>query len=45
MKNIDVVYHAAALKQVPNCEFHPFEAVKTNVVGAENVRLAAIKTG
>lgn len=43
MKNIDVVYHAAALKQVPNCEFHPFEAVKTNVIGAENVRLAAIE--
>ena len=45
MKNIDVVYHAAALKQVPNCEFHPFEAVKTNVLGAENVRRAAIENG
>ena len=43
MKNIDIVYHAAALKQVPNCEFHPFEAVKTNVLGAENVRRAAIE--
>ena len=43
MKNINVVYHAAALKQVPNCEFHPFEAVKTNVIGAENVRRAAIE--
>ena len=43
MKNIDEVYHAAALKQVPNCEFHPFEAVKTNVLGAENVRRAAIE--
>lgn len=43
MKNIDVVYHAAALKQVPNCEFNPFEAVKTNVLGAENVRRAAIE--
>lgn len=42
-KNIDVVYHAAALKQVPNCEFHPFEAVKTNILGAENVRRAAIE--
>lgn len=43
MKNIDIVYHAAALKQVPNCEFHPFKAVKTNVLGAENVRRAAIE--
>ena len=43
MKNINVVYHAAALKQVPNCEFHPFEAVKTNVLGAENVRRSAIE--
>jgi UDP-N-acetylglucosamine 4,6-dehydratase len=43
MKNIDLVYHAAALKQVPNCEDHPFEAVKTNVIGAENVRRAAIE--
>ena len=42
-KNIDIVYHAAALKQVPNSEFHPFEAVKTNVIGAENVRRAAIE--
>ena len=43
MRNVEVVYHAAALKQVPNCEFHPFEAVKTNVIGAENVRRAAIE--
>lgn len=43
MKNINLVYHAAALKQVPNCESHPFEAVKTNVLGAENVRRAAIE--
>ena len=42
-KNIDIVYHAAALKQVPNSENHPFEAVKTNVIGAENVRRAAIE--
>lgn len=42
-KSIDIVYHAAALKQVPNCEFHPFEAVKTNILGAENVRRAAIE--
>jgi FlaA1/EpsC-like NDP-sugar epimerase len=43
MKDADIVYHAAALKQVPNCEFHPFEAVKTNILGAENVRRAAIE--
>lgn len=43
MRNVGVVYHAAALKQVPNCEFNPFEAVKTNVLGAENVRRAAIE--
>jgi len=43
MKNINLVYHAAALKQVPSCESHPFEAVKTNVLGAENVRKAAIE--
>ena len=42
-KNIDIVYHAAALKQVPNCEVHPFEAVKTNVLGPENVRRASIE--
>lgn len=45
MKNVDTVYHAAALKQVPNCETHPFEAVKTNTLGAENVRRAAIENG
>lgn len=43
MREIDIVYHAAALKQVPNCESHPFEAVKTNIIGAENVRRAAIE--
>ncbi|MCE7699586.1 MAG: polysaccharide biosynthesis protein [Methanobacterium paludis] len=43
MRNTDIVYHAAALKQVPNCEIHPFEAVKTNIIGAENVRRAAIE--
>jgi UDP-glucose 4-epimerase len=42
MAEIDIVYHAAALKQVPNCEFHPLEAAKTNVIGTENVRQAAI---
>jgi len=43
MKGVNVVYHAAALKHVPMTEFHPFEAVKTNVIGAENVRRAAIE--
>lgn len=43
MKDIDIVYNAAALKQVPNCEFNPFEAVKTNILGSENVRAAAIE--
>jgi len=45
MRNIHIVYHAAALKQVPNCEYHPFEAVKTNILGAENVRRAAVHNG
>lgn len=39
----NLVYHAAALKQVPNCEFAPYEAVRTNVIGAENVRMAAVE--
>lgn len=42
MRDVDYVYHAAALKQVPSCEFYPLEAVKTNVVGTENVLEAAI---
>lgn len=42
MRGVDFVYHAAALKQVPSCEFHPMEAVKTNVLGTENVLEAAI---
>ncbi len=37
MKGVDFVFHAAALKQVPSCEFYPMEAVRTNVIGAENV--------
>ena len=41
-RSVDYVYHAAALKQVPSCEFHPMEAVKTNVLGTENVLEAAI---
>lgn len=42
-RGIDYIYHAAALKQVPSCEFHPMEAVKTNVLGTENVLEAAIQ--
>lgn len=42
MRGADMVFHAAALKQVPSCEFHPLEAVKTNVLGTENVLEAAI---
>jgi len=41
-RNVDYIFHAAALKQVPSCEFYPTEAVRTNVVGAENVLRAAI---
>ena len=42
LKGVDYVFHAAALKQVPSCEFYPMEAVRTNVLGAENVMAAAI---
>ena len=42
MKGVDYVFHAAALKQVPSCEFYPMEAVRTNVIGTENVMNAAI---
>jgi UDP-N-acetylglucosamine 4,6-dehydratase/5-epimerase len=42
MRDVDYVFHAAALKQVPSCEFYPIEAVRTNVLGAENVMRAAI---
>ncbi len=41
MRGVDYVFHAAALKQVPDCEMHPYEAVKTNVIGANNVKMAA----
>lgn len=44
-KDTDILYHAAALKQVPNSENHSFEVVKTNIIGAENVRRAAIENG
>lgn len=45
MHGVDYIFHAAALKQVPSCEFFPLEAVKTNVLGAENVLTAAIEFG
>ncbi|MDD5135444.1 MAG: polysaccharide biosynthesis protein, partial [Phycisphaerae bacterium] len=45
MHNVDYVFHAAALKQVPSCEFFPIEAIRTNVLGAENVMNAAIACG
>ena len=45
MHEVDYVFHAAALKQVPSCEFFPMEAVKTNVIGTENVLTAAIEAG
>ena len=43
MTNVDYVFHAAALKQVPSCEFFPMEAYKTNVIGTENVLNVAIQ--
>lgn len=45
MKGVDYVFHAAALKQVPSCEFHPMEAVLTNVMGTENILNAATNNG
>ena len=45
MRGVDYVFHAAALKQVPSCEFYPMEAVRTNVLGTENVLEAAIASG
>ncbi len=45
MHGVDYIFHAAALKQVPSCEFFPIEAVKTNVIGTENVLTAAIEAG
>lgn len=43
MRGVDLIFHAAALKQVPSCEFFPMEAVKTNIIGTDNVLRAAIK--
>lgn len=45
MRGVDYVFHAAALKQVPSCEFYPMQAVKTNIIGTENVLNAAISAG
>jgi UDP-N-acetylglucosamine 4,6-dehydratase len=45
MHGVDIVFHAAALKQIPSCEYNPFEAIQTNVIGAENVIDAAIDQG
>ena len=45
MPGVDYIFHAAALKQIPSCEFFPMEAVKTNVIGTDNVLTAAIEAG
>ena len=45
IKEVDYIFHAAALKQVPSCEFYPMEALKTNVIGTENLLTAAIEEG
>ena len=45
MPSVDYIFHAAALKQVPSCEFFPMEAVKTNVIGTDNILTAAIEAG
>lgn len=45
MRDVDLVFHAAALKQVPSCEFYPLEAIRTNTIGAENVMNAAVSLG
>lgn len=44
-RGVDFVFHAAALKQVPSCEFYPMEAVKTNIIGSDNVISACVKNG
>ena len=45
MRGVDYLFHAAALKQVPSCEFHPMQAVKTNIIGTENILNSAINAG
>jgi len=45
VRDVDYIFHAAALKQVPSCEFHPIEAVKTNILGTENVLEAGVRAG
>ena len=45
MGGVDFIFHAAALKQVPSCEFFPMEAVRTNIIGTDNVLTAAIEAG
>ena len=45
VKGTDFIFHAAALKQVPSCEFFPLEAVKTNILGTENMLEAAVQNG
>ena len=45
MRGVDFMFHAAALKQVPSCEFFPMEAVRTNIIGTDNVLTAAIEAG
>lgn len=45
MHGVDYIFHAATLKQVLSCEFFPIDAVKTNVIGTENVLIAAIEAG
>ena len=45
MHGVDYIFHAAALKQVPSCEFFPLEAVRTNVIGTDNVLSAAVREG
>ena len=45
MRDVDYLFHAAALKQVPSCEFFPMEAVKTNIIGTDNVLEVAIEAG